>query len=161
MSIIDKFLNRLHDTSKRPKIIAIDHDDYQASHIGRTSDGRQFFLTNPFLAAGDGNAGREFVALYLFDQHGKFLEARIDDLGPRTGLDERRYREVFQQRLAELGPVEYCRIEVRPFQIERFDTIFGLIPRRPEDEDDGWWVELEPGNYMAFHEPWDSGEYDT
>ena len=33
--------------------------------------------------------------------------------------------------------------------------------RAPESEDDGWWVELQPGNYMAFHEPRDSGEYDT
>jgi hypothetical protein len=24
-----------------------------------------------------------------------------------------------------------------------------------------WWVEVQPGNYMAFHFPWDSGEYDT
>ena len=24
-----------------------------------------------------------------------------------------------------------------------------------------WAVEMMPGNYMAFFEPWDSGEYDT
>nr|BFE57442.1 hypothetical protein GCM10020063_019680 [Dactylosporangium thailandense] len=30
-----------------------------------------------------------------------------------------------------------------------------------EDGGDPWWVELEPGNYMAFSSPWDSGEYDT
>jgi len=24
-----------------------------------------------------------------------------------------------------------------------------------------WAVELQPGNYMAFFEPWDSGDYDT
>jgi len=147
--------------SKQPKIIAIDHDDYHASRVGQTPDGRQFFLTTPFIPAMGENAGREFIALYLFDKWGKFLEARIDDLGPRAGLDEQRARAVFEQRLAVLGPVEYCRIEVQPFQIERFDTTFGFIPRGPEDEDDGWWVEVEPGNYMAFHEPWDSGEYDT
>ena len=38
--------------------------------------------------------------------------------------------------------------------------IFGLIPRSPEGDDEGWWVEMHPGNYMAFHEPWD-GDYDT
>jgi hypothetical protein len=31
----------------------------------------------------------------------------------------------------------------------------------PEDEDDEWAVEMQPGNYMAFYEPWDSGDYDT
>lgn len=70
-------------------------------------------------------------------------------------------RRLLDKRIAELGPVEYERIEVQPFAIERFGTTFGLVPRAPENEDEGWWVELQPGNYMAFHEPWDSGEYDT
>jgi hypothetical protein len=36
-----------------------------------------------------------------------------------------------------------------------------LVPREPEDEDDPCVVEVQPGNYMAFFEPWDSGDYDT
>ncbi|MEU3456907.1 hypothetical protein ABZ671_25400 [Micromonospora sp. NPDC006766] len=55
----------------------------------------------------------------------------------------------------------FGRIEVAPFAVERFGTTFGLIPQPPEDGDDFWWVELHPGNYMAFTAPWDSGEYDT
>jgi len=147
--------------SKPPKKIAINHDDDHAEHIGRTADGRQFFLTTPFVPATDDSPGREFIALFLFDSHGRFLEARIDDRGTRAKLDHKRERAAYNKRLAELGPVKYCRIEVEPFEIERFDTIFGLIPRPPEDEDDGWWVELHPGNYLAFQEPWDSGEYDS
>lgn len=68
------------------------------------------------------------------------------------------------RRLAELGPVDRGRIEVRPFEVERFGVTFGLVlrpPEDPEEEEAGWWVEVEPGNYMAFYEPWDSGEYDT
>ncbi|HOW77749.1 MAG TPA: hypothetical protein PK959_17845 [Candidatus Competibacteraceae bacterium] len=145
----------------RPDLIAIDHDDYHASHVGRTKVGSQFFLTTPFVPATGGRAGREFVALYVFDAHGRFREARIDDLGTRAEFDEQRVRSVFDQRLAELGPVEYCRIEVQPFQIEQFGITFGLVPRPPEAEDGEWWVEAQPGNFMAFHEPWDSGEYDT
>ena len=68
---------------------------------------------------------------------------------------------MFDQRLADLGLVEYDRIEVQPFEVERFGTTFGLVPRPPEEDDDDWWVEVQPGNYMAFHEPWDSGDYDT
>ena len=34
--------------SERPELIAIDHDDYHAEHVGRLPDGRQFFLTTPF-----------------------------------------------------------------------------------------------------------------
>ena len=145
----------------KPKLIAIDHDDHHASHIGNLPDGRQFFLTTPFVPAMDGEAGREFVALYLFDKRGRFLEARLDDLGPRAELDEARARSTVEQRLAELGPVEYGRIEIEPFEVERFGTTFGLVAQPPEEEDDEWCVELQPGNYMAFWEPWDSGEYDT
>jgi hypothetical protein len=145
----------------KPKLIAIEHDDNHASHMGSLPDGRQFFLTTPFVPASGSEPGREFVAVFLFDKRGRFLEARIDDLGTRAELDEARARSTFEQRLAELGPVEYGRIEVQPFQVERFDTSFGLIPRPPEEEDDEWAVEMQPGNYMAFFEPWDSGDYDT
>jgi hypothetical protein len=149
------------DEVAKPKLIAIDHDDYHASHIGRLSDGRQFFLTAPFIPAIGGNDGREFIALFLFDKHGLFLEAHIDDMGTRAGFDEQRATRLFEQRLEELGTVEYTRIEVEPFEIERFGTRFGLIARPPEEDGDDWWVELHPGNYMAFHPPWDSGNYDT
>ena|SRR5579883_1456497 len=141
-----------------PKTIAINHDDYHAEHIGRTADGRQFFLTTPFEPATDHNEGCEYIALFFFDMKGKFLDARIESFGSRSQMDYKHCMSVRDQWLAELGPVEYCRIEVEPFQIERFNTAFGLIPRGPED---GWTVELHPGNYMAFFEPWDSGEYDS
>jgi hypothetical protein len=145
----------------KPDIIAINHDDHHAKHIGQFPDGRQFFLTTPFVPAIGGSAGREFVALFLFDKRGRFLEAQIDDLGARPALDEKRASSVYDQRLRELGEVDFCRIEVQPFEVKRFGTTFGLLPRPPEDEDDLWAVEMQPGNYMAFFEPWDSGDYDT
>ena len=145
----------------KPKIIAIEHDDYEARHIGQLPDGRQFFLTTPFIPAFGGNAGREFVALFLFDKNGHFLEVSIDDLGTRKGLNIERARSVYDQRLCGLGAVEFCRIEVQPFELERFGTSFGLVLRIPEVDDDVWLVEMQPGNYMAFFEPWDSGVYDT
>lgn len=147
--------------SGAPELIAIDHDDYHAEHVGRTEDGRQFFLTTPFEPAIGGSAGCEFVALYLFDEDGKLLEAKIERFGPRAASDTARQMELCQAWLKELGDVSFERIEVRPFAIEKFGTKFGLIPRVPEDEDDVWAVEVQPGNYMAFFEPWDSGEYDT
>ena len=145
----------------RPTLISINHDEYHASHIGRLPDGRQFFVTSPFVPAIGGCIGRDFIAVYLFDLRGYLLEARIDDLGSRAELDPKHAQAIFSHRVAELGPVEYGRIEVQPFELERFGTKFGLIARPPEVEGEGWWVELHPGNYMAFHEPWDSGDYDT
>jgi hypothetical protein len=144
-----------------PEIIAINKDEYQAKHVGRTSDGRQFILTTPFEPALAGRSGSEFVALYLFDAKGKLLEARIEDFGPRATLDRQKRRELYERWLHELGSVTLDRIEVAPFAIERFATTFGLVARAPEEEGDVWAVEMEPGNYMAFFEPWDSGDYDT
>jgi hypothetical protein len=86
-----------------PALIAIDHDDYHACHVGRTVDGRQFFVTTPFVPATADNAGRDFIAVYLFDSQGGFLEARIDDLGPRKRLDQNGARKLLERRLAELG----------------------------------------------------------
>jgi len=108
----------------KPDLIAIEHDDYDAKHIGCLPDGRQFFLTTPFVPAFGGTAGREFVALFLFDEHGRFLEARIDDLGTRAEFDKQGANIIYEQRLAELGAVEFCRIEVQPFEVERFGTTF-------------------------------------
>jgi hypothetical protein len=146
--------------SQPPRLIAIDHDDYHASRVGRMKDGTQFFVTTPFIPALDNEIGREFLAVFLFDSKGKLSEARIDDLGPRDTLNHDEASRLLEKRMAELGPLDYGRIVVQPFAIDRFGTTFGLIPR-PDEEADAWWVELQPGNYMAFHEPWDSGEYDT
>jgi len=65
---------------KPPKLIAIDHDDYHAEFVGKTADGKQFFLTTPFVPASPTNPGNEFVALYLFDKRGNLIEALIDEL---------------------------------------------------------------------------------
>lgn len=62
--------------SSKPTLIAIDHDDYHAQYVGRISDGRQFFLTNPFEPATESYSGNEFVAVFLFDDAGR--------LGPPT-----------------------------------------------------------------------------
>jgi hypothetical protein len=144
-----------------PTLIALDCDDYAAKYVGRTATGEQFFITTPFVPAIGVDAGREFLAVYRFDQRGKLLDARIDDLGSRAELDLDQAGKLLAQRVADLGPVKFGRIEVQPFEIERFGTTFGIVPRSPETDQDGWWAEVQPGNYMAFHEPWDSGEYDT
>jgi hypothetical protein len=144
-----------------PTLIAIDHDDHYADRVGHIKDGLQVFVTTPFVPASGDEIGREFLAVYIFDAEGKLVEARIDDRGPHSELDREQARRLLEQRMSELGPLDCGRIVVQPFAIERFGTTFGLVPRAPEEDGDGWWVEVQPGNYMAFHEPWDSGEYDT
>ncbi len=147
--------------SGKPEKIAIDHDDYHAEHVGRTEDGLQFFLTTPFEPASANYRGCEYIALFKFDLDGNLVDSVIDTLGPRGSYDEETRKQKYLSRLNELGEVEFQRIEVKPFAINHNDVDIGLIPREPEDEEDVWAVELLPGNYMAFFEPWDSGEYDT
>ncbi len=146
--------------SQRPDLIAIEHDDYHAEHVGQTADGKQFFLTTPFVPRSS-EGGGEYIALYLFDNAGNLLEARIDELGQRATMDRAERRRLYEARLFELGEVTYQRINVAPFALERFGTTFGLVVRQPVEKDDIWAVEMQPGNYMAFFEPWDSGIYDT
>ncbi len=147
--------------NERPIKIAIDHDDYHAEHIGRTKDNHQFFLTSPFEPSINGSKGCEYIALFKFDLDGNLVDSIIDILGPRGSFDNNVAIEKQLSRLNGLGEVEFCRIEVKPFSVSFNGIDIGLIVREPEDEDDIWAVELLPGNYMAFFEPWDSGEYDT
>jgi hypothetical protein len=150
-----------------PELIRINHDDYHARHVGWTADERQFFLTNPFVPQYGADPGREFLALYIFDAEGSLLEARIDDLGVRESvllpgqkLDIDAAGELAETRLAELGEISFQDIEVAPFRIERFGIEFGLIVWEPGEDNDDWYVTIEPGDYMCFNPPWD-GDYDT
>jgi hypothetical protein len=147
--------------SQRPEIIAIDHDGYHAKHVGVLPDGRQFFLTTPFEGTSKRHPGGEYVALFIFDRAGRLVDAVIDNFGPRASMDGVARQALYELRLKELGDVTLGRILVAPFEIERFGTVFGLVARVPEESDDVWAVEMLPGNYMAFFEPWDSGDYDT
>jgi hypothetical protein len=144
-----------------PALIAIEHDDYHAEYVGHLADGRQFFLTTPFIPGNGSHPGEEFVALYLFGQDGTLTDSTIDSFGPRQTMDHKARTDLRERRLRELGPVVFDRIEIAPFAIDRSGVSFGLIVREPEDGDDPWAVTAEPGDYMAFFAPWDSGVYDT
>ncbi len=136
-----------------PDTFPINHDDYHAKHIGRTSDGRQFFLTTPFVAAVGDETGGEFIALFTFNSDGKLLDATIDSFGPRSNLNKDAASKLYDDRLASLGDVEFGDIRIEPFKTEKHGIEFGLIPRECEDEDDEPAIELQPGNYMAFFDP--------
>lgn len=144
-----------------PKTVTLDHDDDSARYAGRMKDGRQFFLTTPFVPGVGDTEGREFLALYVFDKGGTLLSATIDDLGPRETMDEPAREARRDLLLASLGPIKSQRIKVTPFRIEMFGVEFGFIPQPPEEAGEDWSVIVEPGNYMCFWPPWTSGDYDT
>jgi len=139
-----------------PELISIEHDDYHAQYVGRTQQGQQFFITGPFIA--DVNQDRtylrrEFLAVFLFDQAGDLVDSRVEEVSKNSD-----YLNLEAKRLAELGNFEFGGIKVKPFAVEHHGVMMGLIPNKHYGR---WWVELLPGNFMAFHEPWDDGEYDT
>lgn len=136
-----------------PERLTIAHDDYHAEYVGHTHDGRQFFLTTPFEPGGN-----EYLALFLWDADGAFLEAKVENFGLRGTYERDAVTRLGGQWLTELGGITFGDVVIAPFSVERFGSQIGLIP---DLHDDQWWVELLPGNYMAFFEPWDSGEYDT
>lgn len=148
---------------KAPKRIKIKPDDYEANNIGKIADGRQFFLTCPFVPGTKSAPGTEYVACYIFAAAGEFISAQIDALGVRgSGTAEKRVM-IVEERLKALGKTRRQSIKIVPFSIIKNDVEFGLIARPPEDPNDAedhWWIEAQPGNYMAFYPPWD-GDYDT
>ncbi len=44
-----------------PDTFPIIQDDYHAKHIGKLEDGRQFFLTTPFVPAYGDTDGGEYI----------------------------------------------------------------------------------------------------
>ncbi|WP_439627476.1 hypothetical protein [Gemmata sp.] len=144
-----------------PKTVTLAPDEYAARYVGRAADGRQFFLTNPFVPATGGEPGREFLALYLFDKAGALAGVRIEDLGTRAALDEDAARARRAAMLESLGPVKFGKVKVAPFRVEAFGVEFGFIPQPPDEPGEDWSVVVQPGNYMCFWSPWTSGEYDT
>ena len=145
----------------KPEQIATDHDDYHAQHIGRTKDGLQFFLSKPFELALNDSKGCQYIALFKFDIEGGLVGSVIDSLGPRGSYLEADAKEKYYARLHDIGELEFCRIVVKPFSVKYDGTSIRLIVREPEGAEDVEAVELLPGSFMAFFEPWDSGRYDA
>ena len=146
-----------------PERIVIPHDNHRGRYVGRTRSGEQFFITTPFEWR---DKRREFVALYLFNSEGDLIEAVIDELSDheaRTGPSPATLEDRIKRHLERLGPVEYRDISVKLFEVSRHGTIFGLVPASSSncgEEEPTPSVELKPGDYMAFTQPW-LGSYDT
>lgn len=151
--------SRMHDSddaTTAPERIALDPDNHFANCIGRTADGRQYFVTAPFLA--DRSGARDFLALYLFDAAGSLLSDDVREVGRRGEYLESHERAIQQVLLGQLGERTVERVEVRPFSVRRFGMEFGLITTEQFGQ---WRVNAMPGDYMEFCPPWGSGIYDT
>lgn len=140
-----------------PQRIRIAPDDYRIERAGRAADGSQFFLTGLFVGRTDHHPGCEYVATFRWNPDGTFRDAKLTDLGPRATLTDEAYEEAIKVHENALGSFVIAPIEVAPFGLEREGVTFGLIYTTFEGSE---WVELQPGNHVAFTPPWD-GAYDT
>lgn len=148
-------------SSQGPDRIRINHDDYHGEWVGKTSDGSQFFATDALFTSQNVRTQRtvrDYVAVFLWNQDGSFREMRLDSFDRRSSESFELRAKTFQDRIDELGAITLCDIRVAPFEEVRDGVSFGLI--YAPDEGNGEWVELQPGNEMAFYPPWD-GRYDT
>jgi len=156
-----------HDGELPPDTFLIAHDDYHAKHVGTTADGRQFFITTPFTS------DQEYVARYLFDTDGDLLDAEIAQIGgrpdptilPGNVMTFAAQEQAISHMLEALGPVTFGDITIAPFTVTAHGQEFGMVLNGPHEDDPDeewyWSVTLEPGDFMSFSAPWDSGDYDT
>lgn len=62
-------------------------------------------------------------------------------------------------RILKLGDYVLESIEVEPFAVDVRGVTFGFVP---EDLGDGQVsIIVQPGDFIAYYEPWDGEEYDT
>lgn len=141
-----------------PDRFTIVPDDYHAQLAGTTGDGRRFFITTPFEAGTPTDPGNEFVALFLWNADGTFDSIDVDAFGPRELVSEDDHQDALERRISRLGDFTIEAISVAPFAVQSHGTTFGFVPQEFEGSVS---VNLQPGDYMAYYEPWESGDYDT
>lgn len=134
-------------------------DDYHVPYAGTAEDGRRFFLSEE-LFAGDS----AYVAMFLWEPDGTFDEIKVDEVS-RTGAAPAGQAipagaaGLVDARLAELGEYVLEPIKVEPFTREIDGVTFGW--RLDGYEDGTTSITIQPGDFIAYYEPWDGLEYDT
>lgn len=88
---------------------------------------------------------------------------RVDEVGRAQGVPpgqaaSAREDELVASRLAELGKYVLEPIDVAPFSVEVDDVTFGWVG---EEFEGTYSIHIEPGDFIAYYEPWDGLEYDT
>lgn len=141
-----------------PERFTIVPDDYHVPYAGTAEDGRKFFLSQE-LFAGE----RNYVGLFLWAADGTFDEVRVDAFRRPEGVPPGQAvpagaDELVEARLAELGSYVLEPIVVEPFLAEVGGEEFGW---RFRHDDGPPMLNIEPGDFIAYYEPWDGLEYDT
>ena len=146
----------------RPERFTIVPDDYHVPYAGTAQDGRKFFLSDELFDL-ESEEGTGFVGLFLWKSDGTYAEIRVDaipraeDIPPGQAASSGA-KDLVEKRLQELGDYTLEAITVEPF----LETVDGVAFGWAITEFDGQYsINIEPGNFIAYYEPWDGLGYDT
>lgn len=142
----------------KPERFRIVPDDYHVPYAGTAGDGRRFFLSDELFAGGS-----SYVGVFLWQADGTFDEVRVDEVARPSGLPPGQAGpsgadDLVAARLAELGDYVLEPIEVAPFMTKVDGVRFGWKLQKFGGE---YTINIEPGDFIAYYEPWDGLEYDT
>ncbi|WP_418063551.1 hypothetical protein [Pimelobacter simplex] len=134
-----------------PTRFTIRPDDYHVPYAGTAADGRRFFLSEELGTPEDPDTW--YVGLFLWHPDGTFDEVVAERVATVPASD--RLRETY---LASLGDYVLEPVEVTPFTTEIDGITFGWAVSEYEGI---WSINIEPGDFIAYNEPWDGVDYDT
>lgn len=146
----------------RPERFTIVPDDYHVPYAGTAQDGRKFFLSDELFHPAQ--PGVAYVGLFLWNADGSFDEVRVDEVLrghdlPPGQAGTAGAQGLLASRLADLGDYVLEPIEVEPFTQQVKGVTFGW--KLGQYEDGTFFISIEPGDFIAYYEPWDGVEYDT
>ena len=146
------------DRGETPERFTIVPDDYHVPYAGTAEDGRRFFLSDELF-----DHRSTYVGLFLWKADGSFDEVRVDSVERPDGVPPGQAApsgadELVEARLAQLGEYTLEPIEVEPFTEEVDGVTFGWKLGRYDGTP---FINVEPGDFIAYYEPWDGLEYDT
>lgn len=143
---------------KLPDRFRIVPDDYHVPYAGTAADGRKFFLSDELFSP-----GTAYVGVFLWNADGTFSEVKVDEVRRAAGAPPGQAASagadhLVAARLAELGQYVLEPIDVEPFSVERNGVTFGWVGSEIEGSTS---IHVEPGDFIAYYEPWDGLGYDT
>ena len=146
-----------------PKRFTIIPDDYHVPYAGITGGGKQFFLSDE-LFGGDSAGMTSFIGLFLWDADGTFESVEVEPVRRPEGIPPMQAvaagpDEAMNLAILKLGDYVLEAIEVEPFAVDIGEVTFGFVP--VDIGEDEVSVNVQPGDFIAYYEPWDGEDYDT
>ena len=136
-------------------------DEWHLHHVGKLPDGRLIWIETQLSYDRTLRDTRDFLCIWIFSKEGVLTDqSKIIDLGWRSNPIGSR-RLFIEQELEALGGLTVTDIWVRPFSVEKYGLIFGLLIRDEDDTDGDILIDAMPGMTLMFYPPWSEGGYDT